>query len=286
MHPQVSGVAIVCTLLFLEEAGIPLPVAPGEAVLIGAGLLIAGGGAPVWLMVPIAYLAVLCGVLTGYAWAHWIGPERVHAIAARLHAVRPYDRAAARLRGATPLQIAASRLLPGLRVYTSLVAGAVDLNLGRFLAGVLPASALWVVAFTGLGFFVGTPVERILGRFEAYGLRAVVVAVVVVVWVVAARRVPPLRIDAATVTNSGRLRLAVALLLDLLAITIVAGILSLLTGFAQGNSGELPFVAVIFASLGVLYLVAARQTVGYTLGEALLDVRYYPPRRPWLGARG
>jgi hypothetical protein len=36
----------------------------------------------------------------------------------------------------------------------------------------------------------------------------------------------------------------------------------------------------MFAILGVLYLVVARQTVGYTLGEAVLDVRYHPPRRP------
>jgi hypothetical protein len=118
VHIQVSGIAIVCGLLFLEEAGLPLPVAPGEAVLIGAGLLIAGGGAPVWLIVPLAYLAVICGVLTGYTWAHLIGPKPVHAFAARLHAGGPYDRAAARLKGATPFQIAASRLLPGLRVYT------------------------------------------------------------------------------------------------------------------------------------------------------------------------
>ena len=39
---------------------------------------------------------------------------------------------------------------------------------------------------------------------------------------------------------------------------------------------------LLFAILGVLYLVVARQTVGSTLGEALLDVRYHPPRRPWL----
>src|SRR6202165_3618217 len=185
-----SGVAIVCALLFLEEAGLPLPVAPGEAVLIGAGLLVASGAAPVWLMAPLAYLAVICGVLTGYAWAHLIGPKRVHALAARLHAGGPYDRAAARLRSASPLQSAASRLLPGLRVYTSLVAGAVGLNLGRFMTGVLPASALWVAGFLGLGLFVGAPVERLLGRFETYALRALVVAVVVVVWVVAARRMP------------------------------------------------------------------------------------------------
>ncbi len=282
VHTGASGIAILCALLFLEEAGLPLPVAPGEAVLIGAGLLVASGSAPIWLIVPLAYVAVIGGVLTGYTWAHRIGPRRVHALAARLHAAGPYDRAAARLQGATPLQIAASRLLPGLRVYTSLVAGAVGLNMGRFMAGVLPASALWVVAFIGLGFFVGAPVERVLGRFEAYGLRAAVVAAVVIVWVVAARRVPPVRIHGAPARNHEVLRLVGALAIDLVAITSVAGALVLLTGLALGDSSDLPFAAVIFAILGILYLLVARQTVGSTLGEALLDVRYHPPRRPRL----
>jgi membrane-associated protein len=282
VHIAVSGIAIVCALLFLEESGLPLPVAPGEAVLIGAGLLIAGGGAPFWLIVPAAYLAVISGVLTGYFWAHRIGPRRVYALAARLHAGGPYDRAASRLRGATALQIAASRLLPGLRVYTSLVAGAVGVKMGRFMAGVLPASALWVVAFTGLGFFVGAPVERLLGRVEAYGLKAAVVALVVAVWVLAARRMPPSRIHSATTPDHEALRLAGALVIDLFAITGVAGALVLLAGLALGDSGDLSYSAVIFAILGILYLVVARQTVGSTLGEAVLDVRYHPPRRPWL----
>jgi membrane-associated protein len=276
--PQASGVAIVCALLFLEEAGLPLPVAPGEAVLIGAGLLVASGAVPIWLMAPLAYLAVICGALSGYTWAHRIGPKRLHALASRLHAGGPYDRAAARLRAASTLQIAASRLLPGLRVYTSLVAGAVGLNLRRFMTGVLPASALWVVAFMGLGLFVGAPVERLFGRFEAYGVRAVAVAVVVVVWVVAARWMPAAKPATAAGPHSGRWRLAVAFVLDLVAVTCVAGALSLITNLAGDDSGDLAFVAAIFAILGVLYLVVARQTVGYTLGEALLDVRYHPPR--------
>jgi len=286
VHAQASGVAVVCALLFLEEAGLPLPVAPGEAVLIGAGLLIATGVDQVWFIVPLAYLAVICGALTGYAWAHKIGPERVHAFAVRLHAGGPYDRAARRLRTATPLQIAASRLLPGLRVYTSLVAGAVGLNLVRFMTGVLPASAFWVVTFAGLGFFVGAPIERLVGRFEAYGLRAAVVAVVVIVWVVAARRIPAEVSTAASAPRSSGWRLAVALALDLLAIGGVAGLLSLLTGLERGDSDELDFAAAIFAILGALYLVVARQTVGHTLGEAFLDVRYHPPRRPRLRLPG
>lgn len=282
MVPQVSGVVIVCALLFLEEAGLPLPVAPGEAVLIGAGLLVASGAAPVWLMAPLAYLAVICGVLTAYTWAHQIGPKRVRALAARLHAGGPYDRAAKRLRAASPLQIAASRLLPGLRVYTSLVAGAVGLNLGRFMTGVVPASALWVATFMGLGLFVGAPVERLLGRFEAYGLRALVVVVVVVVWVVAARWMPAAGPATGADPHRGRWRLPVAFGVDLFAVSCVAGALSLFTGLTGGAPDDLALVVAMFAILGVLYLVVARQTVGYTLGEAILDVRYHPPRRPRL----
>lgn len=282
MPPEVSGIAIVCTLLFVEEAGLPLPVAPGEAVLIGAGLLVAGGTAPVWLIAPLAYLAVICGVLTGYTWAHRIGPERVHALAARLHAAGPYDRAAARLRAATPLQIAVSRLLPGLRVYTSLVAGAVSLNLGRFMTGVLPASALWVITFMGLGIFAGAPVERLLGRFEAYGLRAAVVLAVVVVWVLAARRVPAGETSTTDEHGRGKWRLAAALGVDLAAVGCVAGALSLVAGLAPRDSEERAVVAAIFAILGIIYLVVARETVGFTLGEALLDARYQPRRRPRL----
>jgi membrane protein DedA with SNARE-associated domain len=230
-------------------------------------------------MAPLAYAAVIGGVLTGYTWARRIGPKRVHAMAVRLHAGGPYDRAAARLRAATPVQIAASRLLPGLRVYTSLVAGAVGLNLGRFMTGVLPASALWVVAFLGLGLFVGAPVERLLGRFETYALRALVVAVVVVVWVVAARRMPVAKKAAAAERRHSKWRLGGALGLDLLAISIVAAALSLFTYIARGDADEVDFVATIFALLGVLYLLIARETVGHTLGEALLDVTYHPPRR-------
>jgi membrane protein DedA with SNARE-associated domain len=280
--PEVSGIAIVCTLLFVEEAGLPLPVAPGEAVLIGAGLLVAGGTAPVWLIAPLAYLAVICGVLTGYTWAHRIGPERVHALAARLHAAGPYDRAAARLRAATPLQIAVSRLLPGLRVYTSLVAGAVSLNLGRFMTGVLPASALWVVTFMGLGIFAGAPVERLLGRFEAYGLRAAVVVAVIAVWVLAARRVPAGETSTTDEHGRGKWRLAAALGVDLAAVGCVAGALSLVAGLAPRDSEERAVVAAIFAILSIIYLVVARETVGFTLGEALLDARYQPRRRPRL----
>jgi membrane protein DedA with SNARE-associated domain len=273
------AIAVICLLLFLEEAGLPLPFAPGEAVLLGAGLLISGGTDPVWLVIPLAFLSVLGGVATAYWWAHRIGPERLRSLARRLHAGGPYDRAAGRLRAANPLQIAGSRLLPGLRVYTSLVAGAVGLDRRRFMSGVLPASALWVVAFIGLGFFVGVPVERLLGRFAAYGVRAGLIVLIAVVWVLAARRIPVARRDEESPTSPAQWRLPVALALDFVLVFAVVAILSLLSDLATQNLNDVVLAAVLFSLLSLVYILVARETVGFTLGEAVLDVRYHPPWR-------
>jgi len=277
--PHASAIAAICLLLFLEESGLPLPFAPGEAVLLGAGLLISAGSDPWWLVIPLAYLSVLAGVATGYGWAHRIGPKRLRSLARRVHAGGPFDRAASRLRAATPLQIAGSRLLPGLRVYTSLVAGAVGLDWRRFVIGVLPASALWVVAFIGLGFFVGAPVERLMGHFAAYALRVAVILVIAVVWVFAARRIPAARRTEEVPPSPAPWRLPVALSLDFLLVLAVVAILSVLSDLATQSLSDVVLAAVLFSLLSLLYLLVARETVGFTLGEAVLDVRYHPPWR-------
>ena len=282
MSSQASAVAVICLLLFLEEAGVPLPFAPGEAVLLGAGLLISTGADRVWLVIPLAYLSVLGGIATAYWWAHRIGPERLRSLARRLHAGGPYDRAAERLRAASPLQIAGSRLLPGLRVYTSLVAGAVGLDRRRFITGVVPASALWVIAFIGLGIFVGVPVERLVGQFGAYGLRAGVILLIVVLWMVVARRIPPARHEEEVPKSSAPWRLPVALGLDFLLVFAVGAILSVLIGLATQNLNNVILAAVTFSLLSLIYILVARNTVGFTLGEAVLDVRYHPP---WRGGK-
>ena len=279
MSPHVPAVALICLLLFLEEAGLPLPFAPGEAVLLGAGLLISAGTDPAWLVIPLAFLSVLGGVATAYWWAHRIGPERLRALARRLHAVGPYDHAAGRLRAASSLQIAGSRLLPGLRVYTSLVAGAVGLDRRRFITGVLPASALWVVAFIGLGFFVGAPVERLMGSVAAYGLRAGLILVIAAVWIFVARHVPAPRRKKEVPTSPAPWRLPLALSLDLVLVFAIVAVLSVLSDLATQNLNDVVLAAVIFSVLSLLYILVARQTVGFTLGEAAFGVRYHPPWR-------
>jgi hypothetical protein len=46
---------------------------------------------------------------------------------------------------------------------------------------------------------------------------------------------------------------------------------------------DVVLASVMFSLLGLVYMLVARETVGFTLGEALLDVRYHPP---WRGPGG
>ncbi len=271
------AIAIICMLLFLEEAGLPLPVAPGEAVLLGAGLLISAGTEPGWVVIPLAYLSVLAGVATAYWWAHRIGPPRVHSLAHRLHMGGPYDRATSRLRAANSMQIAGSRLLPGLRVYTSLVAGAVGLDRRRFAIGVLPASALWVAVFIGLGYFVGARVERLMGYVAGYGLEGGLILLIAIAWILAARWLPSPRDEEMVPASPAAWRLPLALIVDFLLVFVVVAILGVLSDVATNNLNDLIVAVVTFSLLALVYILVARQTVGFTVGEAVLDVRYHPP---------
>jgi hypothetical protein len=175
------------------------------------------------------------------------------------------------------MQIAGSRLLPGLRVYTSLVAGAVGLDRRRFAIGVLPASALWVAVFVGLGYFVGARVERLLGYVAGYGLDGALILVIAAAWVLAARWLPAPGDDEKVRVSPAPWRLPLALILDFLLVFVVVTILSVLSDVATNNLNDLVVAMVTFSLLGLVYILVARQTVGFTVGEAALDVRYHPP---------
>jgi membrane protein DedA with SNARE-associated domain len=269
-----APLVIVCVLLFAEEAGVPIPVAPGEAVLLGAGLLIASGSVPIWLAMPAEFVAVVAGALTGYTWSRAIGASRLRQLADRLGAGEPFDRVAERLREAGPMQIAVSRLVPGLRIYTTLAAGAVSVRPWRFLLGILPAAAVWVVTFTLLGVFVGIPAQRVLGRFEAFAVRFAVVLALLVAAYLVIDRIPWISGQRRGISQAPRWRLAVAAMVDLLLVAVAMVALSLLTGLEALEPDSVVSAAAVVGILSLVYLVIARRSVGLTAGEALLRIHY------------
>lgn len=273
----VVAIVLLTSLLFTEEAGVPLPFAPGELTCLVAGLLIASGGLNPFIFVPRAFVACVAGALVGYSWSRLVGEHGLITLATRINQGPRLIKASGRVRGAGWPRIAVSRLIPGMRIYTTLLAGALGVDRRTFLYAILPATAVWELVFVALGILVGVPIEHFLGQVQRLLLQGVILIVMGVGGYLIIRRAP----DAAggplvQVPRGFRVVLAVAIDTGVVA-SVVAGILSVarrLTGmelFASWADG-----VVIVAAIAVVYLAVTRRGVGATVGEALLKAQYLP----------
>jgi membrane protein DedA with SNARE-associated domain/DNA-binding transcriptional ArsR family regulator len=273
LHGAVA-IVLLCSLLFVEEVGVPLPV-PGELTLIAAGILIATGGLDPWLFVPLAIASCLAGSLIGYSWARLAGEHGLRATAARFHQTKRLDRVTARLKNVGPREIAVSRLIPGLRVYTTLVAGAALVDRRKFLLGVAPVTVLWVAAFLVLGVVAGVPAERFLGQVQALVVDGGVLILIGVGSYIAIRRLPEPGAAGLSRLSSG-LRAILAAGIDVALISaVVAGVLAIVRPLTPAGAiaGWLDIVVVLIV-IAAFFSVATRAGRQATAGERLLDASY------------
>lgn len=270
----VVAIVLLCTLLLAEEAGVPLP-APGELTLILAGLLIATGGLDPWLFVPLAIASCVAGALAGYSWARIVGEHGLTAAAERLHQTRRLNRVTARLRVAGSRDIGLCRLIPGLRVYTSLVAGAVGVDRRRFLLGVAPSAVIWATVYIVIGVVAGVPAARFLGELQGLILQGGILVVAGVGGYIAIRRIPE-GSWAGLMRLPANLRSILALGVDMALIgAVVGGVLAVvrpLTGVGP-IAGWIDIVVVV-AVIAVFYSVATHRGRRATAGETLLGTHY------------
>ncbi|TMC47074.1 MAG: hypothetical protein E6J20_20240 [Chloroflexi bacterium] len=244
---------LIAALLFVDELGVPMPFAPNEALLLVAGLLIAGGALPPLIFLPLAVIAMTGGMVCGFLWARALGSDRLRGFAERLGAAGTYDRAAARVRRSGPLGI-----------------------------GVAPAIVVWAGVFTAMGVLVGVPAEHLLSRFERLGATGGLMLLLAVGTYVAVRRVPssaPERM-AAVGRVPGRLRIALAMLVDVgIVVVLVAGADRVVRATVERyDPGRPNQVILLCAAVIVAYVVVARRGTGSTAGEGLFDVSYRDPR--------
>src|SRR3982074_190063 len=165
-------IVVICVLMFVEETGVPLPFAPGDLVLAIGGISVAAGRVNPVFLVSGEAISVTIGALIGRAVAELLGWERLMRIAQPLHARGPLERAAGLLQRGGWRTVFTARLIPGLRVYTTQVAGVSRVPLRTYVAGLLPAHAGYIHAFVGLGAALGRldrppPIQTRLGQRHA-----------------------------------------------------------------------------------------------------------------------
>ncbi len=90
---------LLCTLLFIDEVGVPLPFAPNEVLLLIGGVLVGSGALAAWLFLPLAFVATAAGMLAGYGWA---APWERNAFAPSRRASTPRGSTAALCRDCGP----------------------------------------------------------------------------------------------------------------------------------------------------------------------------------------
>jgi energy-coupling factor transport system substrate-specific component len=170
-------VVAICVLMFIEETGVPLPFAPGDIILAIGGIAIAGGRVNPILLVSAVSVSITVGALIGQEAARLLGWDRLMKVAQPLHARGPLERAASLLQRGGWRTVFTARLIPGLRVYTTQVAGVSRVPLRTFVAGLLPANAVYIAGFVGLGAAFGRPILALIHAAEQQLLIALILVV-------------------------------------------------------------------------------------------------------------
>ena len=279
---------LICALLFVDEAGVPLPLAPSEVLLLVAGLLIGTGTLVVWVFLPLALLAMSAGMMTGFAWARVVGISRLSSLAARIHVKPAFNRAMTRLGSAGSLRIGVTRLIPGVRTYATLVAGAAGVGQRRFLVGAVPALVVWLLALTGVGALIGLPAERLVGQVDSYLISGALLLLLGLGAFLVVRHVPEVErndVQLTVVPVGWRVLLALSVDLGIVA-SLITGIDRFVARALHPGQplGRVNDVIAVTALVVIPYLVISRFVAGATVGERLFDAHYRAPL-PHLGRR-
>jgi membrane-associated protein len=173
---------LLCSLIFVEEAGVPLPFLPGDVILLAAGYLAAVHSTHLLLFLALGYGSAVAGALLCYLVSRHLGRRAVLRWGRHVHLTpRRLEKAEAWLARRGALAIFVARVLPGTRINASIAAGCLRLPVRTFIAGVLPSTVVWLGGFTLLGFLLGDNVTPYLPWFDRGVGAAVTVAAIVVV---------------------------------------------------------------------------------------------------------
>jgi len=296
---------VIAGLVFVEETGIPIPFAPGDLLLIIAGIAIASDTVDAVPMVSALLLATILGAMVGREVFAAVGRPALLKAADALGFRPALNRTTDLLqrRGAPAVFI--GRLIPGLRITTTQVAGVSKISRLTFAAGLIPSVVVYIAIFVGLGALLGQPAVRMFHRAEHrfFVVTVTVLAALAVIlsvrWlarrgalsaldpiVLGVRRQLADTIDAAIfqpADDAGwrQFPLVRRLWAGLIDVAIVfMGAILILTAVSGLDTVELildPEGLVLLGVIALAYRVPIEARTGQTIGKTLMGISVYGP---------
>ncbi len=181
-------------VILAEESGVPLPL-PGDLFIAAMGFLAsASPERSRWSSFVTCALVVTGATVLGASILFLLSRRFGHRLLAWAGRWLGYDaakqsRLEAWLQRNGFLAVAVGRLIPGLRIVMTVVAGALRLRHATFSLGTLVAGLVWATLYFWLGVVLGSGYQRLAGERATPSWLVIVLAAVAVAGAVIAVRV-------------------------------------------------------------------------------------------------
>ena len=145
---------LVLSYLFFSEFGVPIPL-PGTLVLIAAGYLLGQAGIIPLLLIVGSVAAVVPGATVLY----WVGRRGGEPLLRRWGprlglTIERQQRLVRDLARNAVWGLILARILPVVRVGTTLLPGAIGMPWPRYMAGMGTALCVWVITYISAGYML------------------------------------------------------------------------------------------------------------------------------------
>jgi membrane protein DedA with SNARE-associated domain len=176
------GYVAIPVLVLIEDFGIPVP---GETVLILGAVYAGAGRLNVVLVALLAFVGAVIGDNLGFAIGHFGGRPLAERYGRYIFLTRErLDKATAFFDRHGGKIIVIARFVEGLRQANGIIAGISGMRWTRFLVFNAIGAALWVLAWTSVGYFSGSHIDSIYNaatRYDTYLLVALGVLIVALI---------------------------------------------------------------------------------------------------------
>jgi membrane protein DedA with SNARE-associated domain len=168
------GYWAVGAVVLVEDFGVP---APGETILLAAGVYAGTGRLNVVAVAVIAFAAAVVGDNIGYGIGRLGGRPFAHRWGRYVFLTPKRFQAAEEFFGRHGGKIVTvARFIEGLRQANGIIAGTTGMHWRRFLAFNALGAALWVGLWTTLAYLVGSHITAVYDEISRYQLYVLVAA--------------------------------------------------------------------------------------------------------------